>query len=348
VYVAAIGAVTPLGHDAWSSAAAVRAAISAFADHPHMVDTAGEPMQVARVPWLEMRTRVQSRFEALLFPAIEQALAPIEAADPSIEVALALGLPSRRPGLPHDLGAGLRASINSEFAERFIGSATFEIGHAAGIVAMRAALARMADGVFDACVVAGVDSYLVPESLEWLEENDQLHGAGPLKNAWGFIPGEGAGAALLAVDSAVERLGIEPLARVLSVGTGFEKNAIKTRTVCIGEGLTAAFHEGLAGLPAGAQVTDVFCDLNGEPYRADEYGFACLRTNGSFESASDFVAPASCWGDVCAASVPLAVALATIASMKAYTRGRYAFIWAGSEGGERGAGLLELPMLEQD
>jgi 3-oxoacyl-[acyl-carrier-protein] synthase-1 len=146
----------------------------------------------------------------------------------------------------------------------------------------------------------------------------------------------------------VERLGIEPLARVLSVGTGFEKNAIKTRAVCIGEGLTAAFHEGLAGLPAGAKVTDVFCDLNGEPYRADEYGFACLRTNESFESASDFVAPASCWGDVCAASVPLALTLATIASWKAYAKGMYAFIWAGSEGGERGAGLLELRRLEQD
>ncbi len=36
-----------------------------------------------------------------------------------------------------------------------------------------------------------------------------------------------------------------------SVGVAFEPNRIKTETVCIGEGLTAAFRGGLAGLPAG-------------------------------------------------------------------------------------------------
>jgi hypothetical protein len=52
--VVALGASTPVGRDAWSSAAAVRAGISAFAQHPYMIDTAGEPMQVARVPWLDI------------------------------------------------------------------------------------------------------------------------------------------------------------------------------------------------------------------------------------------------------------------------------------------------------
>jgi 3-oxoacyl-[acyl-carrier-protein] synthase-1 len=248
-----------------------------------------------------------------------------------------------RPGLPRDLARGLRDRIAARFAGRFTASASFEIGHAAGLVAMHAALSEIASGGSDACVVAGVDSYLAPESLEWLEENDQFHGAGPLNNAWGFIPGEGAGAALLAVESAADRLGVEPLARILSVGSGFERHRINTETVCVGEGLTAAFREGLAGLPPGAKVTDIFCDLNGEPYRADEFAFACLRTRDAFESASDFVAPADCWGDVAAASAPLAVTLATIAFTKAYARGPYAFIWASSEGGERGAGLLELP-----
>ena len=343
VYVAALGASTAVGRDAWSSAAAVRAGITGFAEHPYMIDKAGEPMKVARAPWLDIGTRGQARFEALLFPAIEQALLPIEAApDRTITVALALGLPSTRPGLPKDLERGLRSAIATHFAGRFTAVAAFEVGHAAGLVAMHAALARMATGTFDACVVAGVDSYLLPESLEWLEEKDQFHGAGPLNNAWGFIPGEGAGAALLAVERAVDRLGVEPLARILSVGRGFEENRINTRTVCLGEGLTAAFREGLVGLPPGAKVTDVFCDLNGEPYRADEFGFACLRTRDAFESASDFVAPADCWGDVSAASAPLAVTLATIASWKAYAKGPYALIWASSESGERGAGLLEL------
>jgi 3-oxoacyl-[acyl-carrier-protein] synthase-1 len=191
-----------------------------------------------------------------------------------------------------------------------------------------------------------VDSYLAPETLRWLETTDQLHGAGTLNNAWGFIPGEGAGAVLLVTENALNRLNLEPLGQVLSVGRGFEQNRIKTPTVCIGEGLTTAFRDALAALPQRAKVTDVYCDMNGEPYRADEFGFAALRTKEFFESASDFVAPADCLGDVSAASASLALVLATLAAKKSYAKGSYAFLWASSETGERGAALLALGKTE--
>src|SRR6185503_18360614 len=117
---------TPVGRDAWSSAAAVRAGISGFAQHPYMVDTAGEPMQVAPAPWLDIGMQGQERFEALLVPAIEQALLPIEEArDPGIRVALALGLPAKRPGLPRDLERGLRDRVASQFPRRFTAFASF-------------------------------------------------------------------------------------------------------------------------------------------------------------------------------------------------------------------------------
>lgn len=348
VCVVALGASTPVGRDAWSSAAAVRAGVSGFTEHPYMIDTAGEPMRVALAPWLDIECEAQERFEALLFPALDQAIEPLgTSADSKVRVALALGLPAPRPGLPKDLEQNLRASVLARFPNHFAAVATFAVGHAGALLGLHAAARKMAEGAFDACVVAGVESYMAPETLEWLEEHEQLHGAGPLNNAWGFIPGEGAGAALLLSGDAVSRLGAETLGWVLSIGRGFEPNRIKTKTVCTGEGLTAAFREGLAGLPSGAQVTDVYCDMNGEPYRADEFGFACLRTKEAFLSASSFIAPADCWGDVSAASVPLAVMQATIASKKAYAHGPYAFIWASSEGGERGAALLELPDFER-
>ena len=178
-------------------------------------------------------------------------------------------------------------------------------------------------------------------TLDWLEVTNQLHSAGVLNNAWGFIPGDGAGAVLL-MGETIEDVGLEPLARVLSVGIGFEQNRIKTDTVCIGEGLTTAFREGLAALPP-ALNHDLYCDMNGEPYRADEFGFACVRTKEAFVSASDFVAPAENWGDVSAASAPLQAALSGIAAQKAYANGPFAFLWASSESGERGTSLLQLP-----
>ncbi len=342
VCVAALGASTPVGRDAWSSAAAVRAGISGFAEHPYMTDVEGEPIRVAVAPWLDLDCRGQERLEALLFPAIEQALAPC---DPSrhkdMRLALALAFPSPRPGLADDLERSVRRSISDAFPDRFSAVAVFPVGHASGLVGMHAACAKLVNGDFDACILAGVDSYLEPETLRWLEETDQLHGAGPLNNAWGFIPGEGAGAVLLTRGGALARFGMESLGQVLSVGRGLEPNRIKTQTVCTGQGLTAAFREALAGLPPGGQVSDVFCDMNGEPYRADEFGFACLRTRDAFVSASDFVAPADCWGDVCAASGPLGLALAAIAWRKRYANGPHALVWASSESGERGAALLD-------
>ena len=127
---------------------------------------------------------------------------------------------------------------------------------------------------------------------------------------------------------------------MLGTGTAFEPKHIKTETVCIGEGLTQAFRNALAVLPRGTNVTDVYCDMNGEPYRADEYGFTCLRTKEVFESASDFVAPADCWGDVAAAGAPLHIMLATVAGTKGYANGTIAFTCASAEDGERASALL--------
>lgn len=348
VYLASVGASTPVGRDAFSSAAAVRAGISGFTEHPHMEDTDGEPMRVAMAPWLEADCEGLDRFEALLIPALKQALAPIaERADPDLRVALAVGLPSKRPGLAPNLWDDLRVRVAQQLPSRFAAEAAFPVGHAAGLVGLRAAWPRVASGEFDACVVAGVDSYMEPETLEWLEQNDQLHGAGPLNNAWGFIPGEGAGAVLLVTGTSLERLRLESLGRVLDVGRGFEESRITTETVCIGTGLTTAFRGALTGLPPGAKVTDAFCDLNGERYRADEFGFATLRTREYFEAASDFVAPADSWGDVSAASGPLGLMLSVIASRKSYALGPYALVWASSEGGERAAALLECPRVQR-
>lgn len=344
VFITGLGANTAVGRGAWASAAAVRAGVSGFTQHPYMIDTAGEPMRAAIAPWIDIGLQGVDRFEALLIPAIEEALAVLEGAPASVSRwAFALALPSLRPGLPQRLGAELQSRVTRRFNAVFGGAATFEAGHAAGLLGLQAACAKLRQGALDACVVAGVESWLEPETLEWLEQNDQLHGAGPLNNAWGFIPGE-AGAALLVMREIVAReLQLPLLAGVLGVGVAHEPKRIKTETVCIGEGLTAAFRDALTAMPAGAKVSDIYCDMNGEPYRADEFGFTALRTKEYFESAGDFMAPADCWGDVSAAGGLLHAMLACAAAHKGYARGSLAFAWASAEMGERAAALLATP-----
>lgn len=341
IRLVALGASTALGRDAWASAAAVRAGICGFTQHPYMTDTVGEPMRAAVAPWLDIDLSGVERFEALLFPAIDQALIPLaDGRAGPVRIALSLGLPAPRPGLAEDLQAALVKSLWAKYRPLFSAVAAFPNGHAAGFLALDAAMSKLAQGAFDACVVAGVDSYIEPETLEWLEENEQLHGAGAQNNAWGFIPGEGAGALLLMRDEFSRKVQLAALASVVGVGTAFEPKRIKSETVCLGEGLTQAFQGALEALPSGEKVTDVYCDMNGEAYRGDEYGLTCLRTGEAFASAADFIAPADCWGDVGAAGAPLHLMLAAIAGAKGYAKGQTALAWASAEGGERGAALM--------
>ncbi len=339
--VSALGACTPVGRDPWSSAAAVRAGISGFAAHPRMIDSAGKPMHVAMAPWLDPALPVVDRLVSLLEGALDQSLLSLASQQLSgLKLALALGLPHARPGLPSDLGPRVVAQLKRRYGGLLQSAAVFSAGHAAGLVALDAAARKLARGDVVACLVAAVDSYMAAESLEWLEGCDQLHGAGPYNNAWGFIPGEGAASCLLLGAAQASTWGLQPLAGFLGSGVAVEGKCIKTDTVCIGEGLTAAFQQVLQALPAGHQVTDVYCDMNGEPYRADEYGFACLRTREHFVAATDFRAPADCWGDVGAASGLLGVTLAAAAGRKGYARGPLSLVWASSEPGERAAVLL--------
>ena len=340
-----MGAATPIGRNVWSSAAAARAGICGFYEHPYMIDTAGEPMRVARAPWLDVSIEGTKRFFELLYPAIDEALVPIKDSieTRSIKVGLALGLPPHRPGRPEDLVDTLRYLLNNRYPNIFSKILTFEVGHSAGHLALDVAIKQCTVGSADTYVVAGVDSYLAPKTLEWIEECDQLHGGGEFNNAWGFIPGEAASAILISSASVAEQFGYESFGEIVSVGIGDETNLIKTEAVCVGKGLTQAFRSALAALAPDEIIHNVYCDLNGEKYRADEYGFSSLRTEDRFRSASDFIALADCWGDVGAASAPLQIIQAVIANRKQYDKGPLSIVWASSEGGERGAAVFRAP-----
>jgi 3-oxoacyl-[acyl-carrier-protein] synthase-1 len=322
----------------------MRAGISGFAEHPFMIDTAGEPMRVAPAPLIEAGTPGVERFSRLLLPALEEALNPLDSLSwqgQRIRISIELGLPSGRPGLPPDIIEKLVAAIADHFPGRFSGTETFPVGHAAGLLALESAVKKLTLGEEDACLVAGVDSYLFPETLEWLEECDQLHGAGSLNNAWGFVPGEAAGALLVIREERARHLGLTSFGQIIRVGIAHERNLINTDSICIGEGLTAAFRLALAAVPVGMKVNNIFCDMNGEPYRSDEYGFTALRTNEYFDAVGEFTAPADCWGDVGAATGSLCAALAVISHRKGYGKGPLSLVWGSSGGGERAAALIQ-------
>lgn len=343
--VLAIGAFTPVGGDARSTAAAVRAGLCGFSEHAYMVDTAGEPMRVAQVTGVDAGLLGVERLVALLAPALTQALddapAPLRstAGDRDGRIGVAVAWPPARPGgADGEAGAieAVRKLCRDRLGARLGPFQLFASGHAGGFEALDQARAWLRVGQVDAVVVAGVDSYLAPETLEWLEAEEQLHGAGPLNNAWGFIPGEAAGALLVAPAAASSG----GWADVLAVGLGRESKLNKSGEVCIGEGLTQALRRALDEVPGEGVIDNVVCDMNGEAYRADEYGFCGLRVRDRLRDPTDFLAPADCWGDVGAAGLPLHLLLAASAGRKGHAKGPLTLLWGSSDGGGRGAAVI--------
>jgi 3-oxoacyl-[acyl-carrier-protein] synthase-1 len=345
VCVVGFGARTAVGTWALASTAAVRAGISMFAQHPYMIDKNGQPMIVARDRFLSEEAAGADRFIELGGSAVAEALTELErvgAGSRPLRFQAFLGLPPERPGLPPNLaetfGKTLETTIQPQ--ARSGSPRIYATGHSAGLMALEVACQSIATGSLDLGLVGGVESYLEPETLEWLDENDRLHSEA---QTWGFIPGEAAGFVLLASGSLVQHLGLRVFGRILGVATAREKNTFDTDAVCLGEGLTEAFYRVLDVLPsAETRLHRMICDMNGEPYRGDEFGYTLVRTSDRFVDASYFLTPVDCWGDVGAASGPLFVILALAEGLRNYARGPYTLVWTSSDGGERSAAIVQI------
>src|ERR1700674_1160451 len=311
-HIVATGARAPLGLHAAQSAASYRAGISGMREHPFMIDHAGDPMPGALDAKLDPSIVGPKRLLLLAETALREACAPLTSNGHARQVRLPvyLGLPELRPGFSEEDADAVRSAISRvdglpvEISKVSI-SAT---GHAAGLSLLAIATEQIHQGEIEACLAGGVDSYFQPDTMEWLDENRQLAGA---DSPSAFEPGEGAGFCLLMTEQARRRLGLSTLARLTSVAAGTEAKLIKTSDVCLGAGLTAVVQRAIGGLVLPSEMINaVICDINGERYRGEEWGFVCLRLSQHFDDPTAYWSPADCWGDVGAASCPLFAMLA--------------------------------------
>ena len=337
------GAQTAVGHSLVASAAATRAGLGRLVEHAKLVDRSGEPVVVASAPWLDDDLDGAARLIKLgrraLREAIKQARRGSKARFDGAPLQVFLALPSQRPGRAPDLDTQVATGLG-EALEGLGSEVAIEViprGHAAGLAAIARAHQTIREGRAEICLAGGIDSYLEPATLAWLDETQKLRST---ENRWGFTPGEAAGFCVLASEDYVSRHGLRALGTVLGVGLAEEPHRIKSGTVCTGEGLTRAFEAALAALPGEARVDCLLCDLNGEPYRTDELGFTLVRTARHFVDPSAIIAPADGWGDIGAATGPLLAGLVTAAVARGYARDRHSLLWASSEDGLRAAVVI--------
>lgn len=343
VHIVALTARTPVGLNAESSAAAVRGGISRISQHPFVVDGAGEPVHFARDARIEPQVSGWRRLALLATAALDQILRKLDRVLSSQNrVSVSLAVPESRPGFQDADAASLARELANQVSTKSL-TTQVEIaarGHAGGLHALDAAAKAIAQRRTDLSIVGGVDSYFDGQTLRWLSDNRQL-AANAVRS--GLIPGEAAGFVALTSGSVRRQLQLASLAIVRGTGTAVESKLIKTDAVNSGEGLASAIREAARGLAVPREVVDaIYCDVNGERYRSEEWGFAVLREQNVLRDCS-YLAPANCWGDVGAASGPLLVNLAVQAWSRRYAAGPVALVWAGSERGLRGAAVLGQP-----
>lgn len=341
VHIVAVAARAPVGFTAESSAAAVRAGISRVRAHPFMVDAAGDEVRCGHDAVLDPALLVPGRLTALAGAAISELAAKLtmHGAWPT-PVTTLLTLPERRPGFgEHDeRSVELALSRVALPGALEIRLECFAGGHAGALRGLEIGMLRVNQGSDELFIIGGVDSYLDPATIDWLDKDLRLAREAVRS---GFSPGEGAAMVAVANDAARTRLGLPSLARVRIVASDIERRDPNGNEGLMGEAMSAVLARAGTALRGGELLADVFCDINGERSRTDDWGFALLRAGALMRDGTSYKTSVGQLGDLGAASAAFNCVLATQAWRRKYAKGATALVWGASWTGLRCAAILD-------
>ena len=270
----------------------------------------------------------------MLGMAIEECLAPIERPVPTMPLLLCLrehDRPGRLTGLDQSLVTELETTVGVAFD--VARSSLIPQGRPSVLLAAAEACRLIREGAVENVLIGAVDSLLVNATLTALQTDGRLLRP---RNSDAFIPGEAAGALLLRRHSSrVGSLICE------GFGVGVEVSTIASDKPLRANGLTTAIQSALAD--AGCAMHDVdfrITDNSGEQYYFKESALALSRTLRRRKEAFEIWHPADCVGEVGAAAGAVAMAVALEACRKNYSPGRCILIHAGTDAGQRVAGVF--------
>ena len=340
--------MTSVGHRAEEAFTSLRAGIVRLQEYPAYEPLVRDPAlffpeSVVASPVTELTDGLEGveRLLALATPALKEAIfdAKLSETDIGSTSLLVAGsqMPSRIPG------TRIATVLVPRLAQRvaripFAGKQYYCVGSAGCFEALHRARRLLNAGTCRYCIVGGVDSWLDPETLAWLDEARRLKSDSTID---GFIPGEAAAFVVVEREEQCRARKKLPYAVCGGVALDEEKNTIWTDQPCTGEGLARCLKTVLAdpiGRSRGPDV--VVCDLNGESYRASEWAYAVPK---AFQEVKvpPLVHPADCIGDVGAASGGVLLGLAAWSSKKDPAEWRTALAWCSSDDGLRGACVIE-------
>lgn len=325
--VSAAGMITPLGDGLDASSAALRAGLSRFREMPWIALEGPEDKPIVPVgaAVFEEGRRGLARLTDLASSALRDVLS--RAALSSVDVAAAgvyLALPEAgRAGLDPRVHEEIGARLAERHGLRRDVTIVAE-GHAGFVEALIRAARDLEARRVPRAFVGGVDALTEPETVR------ALHAARRLKagdRPVGLFPGEAAAFALITPGD--DAGGVTIVAPSVVTEAAFSSDVPST-----GAGLSEAIQRTRLAL-GGAEIGLVVSDMNGEPHRSEEVGYAFTRALAKARFRLWHAADAI--GDTGAAAPAVGLAMASRALSRGYARTSTALVIASSDGGLKGS-----------
>ena len=211
--------------------------------------------------------------------------------------------------------------------------------HMGVIAALNDAIPLLQKGILDRCIIGGIDSFVEQDTLEVLSECKILK---TTENAAGFIPGEAAAFIMLQTyEKAMQgNAKIEGIVELPSIKR--EEEHRFSEKVSAGMALSESILGTLDGLTdRRAKVALIIGNLNGDPWRASEWGNALARVSAKYEIANwGSWFPALSFGETGAATGSIAVCFGIRGFVRNYIKGDI-LIALSNEDGNKGAVYLK-------
>ena len=196
-------------------------------------------------------------------------------------------------------------------------------------------------GACELAIVGGVDSLLDEETLAWLELTGRLKTP---NLAAGLQPGEACGFLVFETASPSSTRAPRALTRLETVCLGAEAHPLISGDPPSGVALAEVIHHAATTTTWGRQPPLwLIHDLNGEAYRAQEWGFALFRLAARSRALAEprLWLPAASFGDTGAATGAVQACMAFRAFERAYAPACAAGLVSTAPGSARGCFVLQ-------
>lgn len=345
--VIATSTINALAASPYQTWAFRRAEITGFVGSPFRLPS-GNTLTFARVRQLDPRLIGADRLVALAQRALEPIEELVARVPTRARLGVALCLPERLDSERADergryARRRLESTIIGPLIERGydVMGRTITKGHAGVGYAAREVGAMLESRRMDLAILVGVDSYYDPFVLEELFDEQRV-----LDSDWrdAFVPGEAASCLVLASPDVARELGARPFATLDSVATNEEVATMDNDVGLLGLGLSRAAVAVVKRLKDENRTLDWWIsDATGEPFRIQELQLAWPRAaHLAMTPAGTLDLLPSHLGDIGAATMPTAAAVALEGLARGDPRGRTALVTASSPTGARSALLLRV------